>query len=284
MQYESDVLRRLQLIELEILIEIDRVCREHEICYFLDSGSVLGAVRHGGFIPWDDDIDIGMTRENYDRFLQVANEGAFDDCYVVCDPSTDDRLAGMFAKVWRADTKFYTDETIESGISQGIFVDVFPYDVVCGDEAAARKQMRYCRIWQSLSYLYHAKTIVVPHRGIVGSVEKALCRVAHGVISNLFSVEKIRKSFEGHAQAARNEDSNNEYANMSYTMCGSFPKEIILPPSPLVFEGVEFPGPADPIAYLEIMYGKAWVNLPPVEHRRNHAPVDLDFGGLRNVD
>ena len=62
MQYDDRDLRKLQLLELRILKEIDRVCRELGITYFLDSGSVLGALRHGGFIPWDDDIDLGMPR------------------------------------------------------------------------------------------------------------------------------------------------------------------------------------------------------------------------------
>lgn len=68
MQYNDNDLRKLQLLELRILKEIDRVCRELGITYFLDSGSVLGALRHGGFIPWDDDIDLGMPRADYDRF------------------------------------------------------------------------------------------------------------------------------------------------------------------------------------------------------------------------
>ena len=72
MQYEQATLRRLQMMELEILEAIDSVCREHGITYFLDSGTVLGARRHGGFIPWDDDIDLGMPREDYERFLEVA--------------------------------------------------------------------------------------------------------------------------------------------------------------------------------------------------------------------
>ena len=80
MQYNQDMLRRLQLTELEILKDIDRVCRAHGIAYWLDSGTALGAMRHGGFIPWDDDIDVGMPRGDYERFLEVAPE-ALGACY-----------------------------------------------------------------------------------------------------------------------------------------------------------------------------------------------------------
>ncbi|KDE71244.1 hypothetical protein FUSO7_10000, partial [Fusobacterium necrophorum BFTR-2] len=65
-------LREVQLIELEILIEVDRICKKYEIEYFLDFGTLLGAIRHEGFIPWDDDIDIGMTRDNYEKFMKIA--------------------------------------------------------------------------------------------------------------------------------------------------------------------------------------------------------------------
>ena len=70
-QYEQSELRKLHLVELEILQDVDRVYREHGIRYFLDSGALLGAVRHG-VIPWDDDVDLGMPRPDYERFLEVA--------------------------------------------------------------------------------------------------------------------------------------------------------------------------------------------------------------------
>ena len=78
MQYDQQVLRRLQLTEMGMLEDIDRVCREHNITYFLDAGTLLGARRHGGFIPWDDDVDLGMPRDDYERFLQEAPEALGD--------------------------------------------------------------------------------------------------------------------------------------------------------------------------------------------------------------
>ena len=68
---EGSILRRAQLRELEILIEVDKICRKHNIEYFLDWGTLLGAVRHGGFIPWDDDIDISVRRKDYSRLCKV---------------------------------------------------------------------------------------------------------------------------------------------------------------------------------------------------------------------
>ena len=70
--YVADHLRACQLKQLSILEEVDRICKKHGIGYWLDGGSLLGAVRHGGFIPWDDDIDIGMTKSDLERFEKIA--------------------------------------------------------------------------------------------------------------------------------------------------------------------------------------------------------------------
>ena len=67
-------LKSVQKIELDILIELDKICRKNNLCYFLDSGTALGAVRHKGFIPWDDDIDVGMPRPDYNRFMRIAKD------------------------------------------------------------------------------------------------------------------------------------------------------------------------------------------------------------------
>ncbi len=132
MQYDDRDLRKLQLLELRILKEIDRVCRELGITYFLDSGSVLGALRHGGFIPWDDDIDLGMPRADYDRFVAEA-PALLGEEYVVSTPETNPHQAALFGKVWLRGTRFATEETIEAGFDQGIFVDLLPYDALSSD-------------------------------------------------------------------------------------------------------------------------------------------------------
>lgn len=276
MQYDPDTLRRLQMTQLGILKDIDRVCREQGIAYFLDSGTLLGAVRHKGFIPWDDDVDIGMLRADYERFLAAAPK-ALGDAYEVSEPMTNDRNAGMFAKVWLRGTKFATHETMEAGIPQGIFVDVFPYDALSADAAQAKRQIRTCRRWQSLSYLYHARTIVVPHKGALGAAERAACRIAHVLVHAALSHDRICAAY--HAAIERGSAvPGGRYLSFAYPVRGGYPIDVLVPPSRVTFEGCDFPGPADPERYLESMYGADWGELPPVEERTNHAPVELDFG------
>lgn len=276
-KYDDETLRRLQLVELEILKAVDAVCREHDIAYFLDSGTALGARRHCGFIPWDDDIDIGMPRDDYERFLKVA-PAALGDVYAVVSPEGDERLAGLFAKVWKRGTKFHTKETEEAGVDQGIFIDVFPYDLVASDAAAAKKQLRSCLLWQSASYLYHSKAINVPHAGALGTAESLGCRAVHRIVHAAGSPAGIYGRFTAAATAAREDAAATSLACMNYTNSGVFPAETLLPPAPISFEGCEFFGPADIEGYLRIMFGDSWSELPPESERRNHAPKELDFG------
>ena len=97
--YDPAVLRRLQLTILDILKDIDSICKENNIEYYIAYGTALGAVRHGGFIPWDDDIDICMTREAYDRFLEVM-PNAMPEKYDLLDIKKDNQSSLGFANLF----------------------------------------------------------------------------------------------------------------------------------------------------------------------------------------
>ena len=277
MQYEQTTLRRLQMMELEILVAIDRVCREHEITYFLDSGTVLGARRHGGFIPWDDDVDLGMPRDDYERFLEVA-PAALGKRFCVTSPRMNPHQAALFSKVMLVGTRFVTDETEEAGFDQGIFVDIFPYDAVCSEPNAAKRQRRRCMMWQSLSYLYHSKHIVVPHRGMLGAAEKTACRIAHYVVRAVLSPERINRGFDKVAMTAKDDPKSDTLMVSAYAATEPFPKSMLLPPGVIQFEDKEFFAPADVEGYLRTQYGQTWNQLPPEGQRRNHAPKELYLG------
>lgn len=277
MTYDDAVLRRLQLEQLHVLEAIDALCKANGIEYFLDSGTALGAVRHRGFIPWDDDIDIGMRRDEYDRFIEIARRELSGN-YEIGIPGETVGYAPMFVKVWKRGTKFYTQETLEASFDQGIFVDVFPYDPVFADEKQRSRQFSRSTFWQRVSYLYHAKSVQVPHTGALGAIERAACVVAHYVCRALFRPERIARSFDRAARSAAGDPGITLFAAMAYPPDPPFAEHTLWPTVPCEFEGSVYPIPHDAKTYLETWYGPSYMDMPPMELRTNHAPLILDFG------
>ncbi len=129
MKYKNiDVsIRDVQTVQLEILIELDKICREHGIKYHLFAGTLLGAVRHKGFIPWDDDIDVCLLREDYDRFLEICKTN-LDSKYFLQNYITDKHSILQFSKIRKRNTIFKSQSYSDGEMHKGIFIDVFPLD------------------------------------------------------------------------------------------------------------------------------------------------------------
>lgn len=279
--YDDRTLRRLQLVVLEILDAIADVCEKHGIRWFLDSGTALGAVRHQGFIPWDDDVDVGMLRVDYDRFLAVA-ESALPAGYSLHTPENTPHYSPFFAKVYQDGTRFWSKEVIESGCDQGIFVDIFPYDALSTDQAEQDRQRRDAARWVRASYLYHSKTLVVPGSGFVGKVQRAGCFCAHYAMRFFAREGQIREGFKKACIISTGEPSD-DIVSLAYPYIGPFPRKILENTGEAVFEGRSFPVPGEVEHYLTLMYGDTWNELPPENERKNHAPLVLDFGDGKNV-
>jgi len=124
MNTQDSRLRKLQLIELEMLEYFDAICKKHNIPYYLIAGTALGAIRHEGFIPWDDDIDVALMRKDYKRFLKVAAE-EYDERYFLQTYKTDGQYHLPFTKFRRKDTLFLEPELINLKMNHGIFIDIF---------------------------------------------------------------------------------------------------------------------------------------------------------------
>ena len=126
-------LRQLQMTELELLKELLRVCQKHHLRIFADSGTLLGAVRHHGFIPWDDDIDMAMPRPDYDRLAEIANE-EFRPPLFFQNTFTDPLHVRGHAQLRNSETTGLLEEEYDLDINHGIFIDIFPLDGVPEDE------------------------------------------------------------------------------------------------------------------------------------------------------
>lgn len=127
-QLDSKTLRQLQMIELEMLIEVNRICKKCGIHYTIIAGTMLGAVRHGGFIPWDDDADIGMLRSEYEKF-RVACESELDTSrFYFQDNRNTKGYRWGYGKLRRKETVFTREFQEHMPYEQGVFIDIFPMD------------------------------------------------------------------------------------------------------------------------------------------------------------
>lgn len=120
-------MKKLWAIELDLLKEFKRVCEKYNLKWYVISGTLLGTIRHKGFVPWDDDLDICMPREDYDILTQkYASE--FKMPYFMQTPYTDKEYAYSFAKLRNSNTSFAAEAFIESDMNQGVFLDIYPMD------------------------------------------------------------------------------------------------------------------------------------------------------------
>ena len=241
---EGSMLRRQQQRMLDILLYVDKVCRENDIRYWLSSGTLLGAVRHGGFIPWDDDLDIEMLKEDYEKFMRVFVD---NDDYVLQTRHNDKYYLLPFAKL--RDRHSLLDE-YGNNINykhRGLFIDIF-----CLDYSPRFAYVGYGVILHSLLQLQK--------RGH-GKVALALIRIAK---SAYYASVALLKPI---LQLLPAKSLNHLYGCGPRWRCRHI--EDIMPLTTIRFEGHEFPAPKNSDAYLRHMFGE-YDKLPNLERLRVH--------------
>lgn len=271
---EAEALSKLQNTLFEMLLVFSEYCKKNDIEWFLDSGSALGAKRHGGFIPWDDDVDVAMLRSDYDRLMECSKVD-FPKGFSVRTMKNTPGYTPCFAKMYKENTKFYTEMTIDANCDQQIYIDIFVYDYLASDLKERKKQVSNARFWQRLSYLKSQHLIEVPGSGLIGEIEKFGFRLLHYPVSFLFTQNQIQNKYDN--SIIRDEKKLSEDTMcLAWPLSGVFPVEVLVPTQKLFFNGVELPVPRDVEKYLEIMYGD-WKIVPPLEERHTHLPLELVF-------
>ena len=147
---EQELLNKVRSVQLEIAKEIRRVCEENDISCFLAHGTFLGAVRHKGFIPWDDDMDMGMLRQDYEKFCRIAPSKLKPE-FCLQTWYTEPNYALPFGKVMKRGTVYLENKKTRRLQDNGIYVDIFPYDYAPEDPVARN------RMTASLLSIYRMK-------------------------------------------------------------------------------------------------------------------------------
>lgn len=265
----DEELRKVQKEEIKILDEIVRICNKHQIDYFLVGGSCLGAVRHKGFIPWDDDIDIAMVREDYEKFIDFAiNE--LDDKYFIQCSKTDPTYYLGFIKIRKNNTTFISSEenaTITNS-HQGFFVDIFPLDYTDNINSLSLKV--------NITLAKSLTETMIYKKGC-----KKFNELRHPIIASLglpFKINKLQRIVSNLMQKHNKKEHNyiGSFAGAYHYKLDSFPSDKVLPASLIEFEGKQYKTFNNPKWYLEHLYGD-YMKLPPKEKRFSHKPLKISF-------
>lgn len=254
-------LEEIKKVELDALCELDRVCKAHGLSYFLAYGTLLGALRHQGFIPWDDDVDVHMPREDYERFYGLCRDGALRDPYRITSYRDGSSIYGFLKLV---DTRTVAKETfIDEKNAQGLWVDVFPLERVdITDPGLPRVRRRAARLlwWRSIA--------ATDPRYARSTAARLVKQVIHPFTRRLDQYGIAREA-DLLAQSA-NATGRVEPENLRYLVlvddCAEFMPEDFSDARRAPFEGCAFDVPVGAERVLEGYYGD-WRRVPPAEER-----------------
>lgn len=258
---DQSLLRRAQMVMLRLLRYHDRICREHGLRYWLEAGTLLGAVRHGGFIPWDDDLDVAMPRPDFERYRALAPAGLPADV-VLADYLTDARHLWPFLKL--RDTRSRLLETGGGLINRGetgIYLDVFPVDLIDPARFGPR-QLRRRRRWFAMLM----KAVARQHHGELSLPKRLLLRALGGRAAvRRLELSGLTESWEGRSGVLA-----SLYLKYSSPQLFFRPEEIF-PLREIAFEDVASHAPRQAEEYLRRMFGEDYMTPPLPEQRLVHS-------------
>lgn len=264
-----DIIRSL---EVDILREVDRICKKYGLTYFLVGGTLLGAIRHKGFIPWDDDLDVGMLRESYDKFRRVA-PFELNDRFYYQTHSSNDGSHYVFDKIRVNDTLFSTAWSARFQMVDGVFVDILCYDKTSNHKPWQKLHIELISI---VKRSINLKWINYPRKHIhyaLSIVSLPFIRCAP--FSWLFwAFEKTVRLF----QHSRKSHYLLDSLGMNIRKVKAFPRSWFENLTMGEFEGVEVPIPAKYDDYLRRWYGDDYMQLLLPSQREGHRIVEMNVG------
>lgn len=271
LKLSSETLRELQLKQLDSLLFFKDFCKKNDLTFFLCGGCCIGALRTGGFIPWDDDIDIIMPRADYELMLKLWKKQVTSQRFLLL--KTDDEIftGNIFATV--VDTKYTCVKANQANIDvpHGLVMDIFPMDA-----SPDKKAARYVQYFWTMVYsLFLAQIVPENHGGIVAFCSK--------VLLGMFKSKKTRNKLWRYAEKQMTRYDIDQCENMADLCAGpvsmrrQYPKQIFDSAVMVDFEGHKMPIPAGYDEYLTIAFGDYMAMPPEEEQIPHHDLVYLDL-------
>ena len=256
---EQKTMEELRKVQVEMLSEVHRICIENNLKYYLCGGTLLCAVRHNGFIPWDDDIDISMPRKDYQKFINLCQNGALKSEYMLQNTYSEPEYHLPFSKIRKHNT-FFGEKGMENlNIHKGIFIDIFPLDY-SNKNTGCIYNLRY----KVIKNLMHIVSMRQMGATAVSKLETLLY-----IITRPMSVHMILRISDFLCSFAKKGNYRVNYA--SYIACEkeTMPIEYYGDPVLLEFENHSFYAPKKYDFVLKKLFGN-YMELPPEEERVNH--------------
>lgn len=268
--------RDIQLAQLELAKEFKRVCEEHNIKYFMDSGTLLGAVRHKGFIPWDDDMDFAMLRNDYEELLRIAPH-AFGRGFFLQTWDNDPYYPYAFAKLRKLGTTFVESAMQHNPAHNELFIDIFPYDSFPKKKLDQIKQGSKIERYR-LGYMM--KLNVKPwlnHTNMLARVLVYIKYLPAQIYAFFHEKERLHSLYKEEMIRFNDIETFKVYQQSGGSPYG----ELVIKRSyfselcPMKFEDTEFPAPKSYDEYLKSVYGD-YLKLPPIKDRENkHRIIEI---------
>lgn len=264
----DEELLEIQKIHRELISEVDRICTKCNIKYNMVGGTMLGAIRHNGPIPWDDDADIGFLRNEYEKFREACKTELNKDKYYIQDFRDTDGYRWGYGKLRKRGTEFVRLQQEFMPYEQGIFIDLMPFDSVPDNPVLRKFHFNKCFIYRKMLW-----------SKVGAQVEKnAIKRTIYKLMS-LVPEKRLKKSFEKFIEKGRN-DNTDLVRILTFPTprkCYGYKRIWYIDLKRYPFAELMLPGAIDYDSYLKVKYGN-YMSLPPEEKRKVHPISRLNLG------
>lgn len=262
MNSNEEYLKKIHEEILEIMDMFHDVCAKNNLQYYLIGGTLLGAVRHKGFIPWDDDLDVVMPRTDYERLINDRQLILPDGYELFCLENRNDYYK-VFAKVVKKGTLFREELIDDNQANWGIYIDIFPIDDISGYSAKIDRRKGFIKKLQYAMFVNIYGSSNVFKSIIYKSVPIGLMK---------HTVRKIT-----HKESQKLTDFYTNYGSQYSAKKQTMPKAWFGSGTLLDFEGKKYIAPAEYLKVLNSIFGEKYMELPPVEKRKTHCPSKVVF-------
>lgn len=263
----TDYIEKVHIEILSVMDAVKKVCEDNDIRYYLVGGTLLGAIRHNGFIPWDDDLDIAMPRNDFDKFIKIC-DSEIEPPYKLLWTSTMQRYWYPFAKVHKEGTLFIESTYKDISEKTGIYIDIFPLDEVSGLTKDVERRKR------TTSYItmFMQNLVLDKHGSGIKSRVKWIVENAKNVNEWNMLQERImsKDNGKGYTYYA---NFGSYYSIKKQTMPMDYYGSGVL----VDFEGRKYNAPKMYHEVLTSIYGPSYMELPPIDKRMTHYPSEVLF-------